>query len=113
MPHPDDRPRYREYRGPGTAAQDENRVRCSVCGFAGISPQAEPGESMNNEGSVSIAVTGSTYVWNTVPGTSRAIDVSAQDLEAVVTPDSNRACPDCGAERFLDGQRGSAHSVRR
>lgn len=103
-----DRPRYRVHYGPGSNEQTENRIVCAICGFPGVSPYARPGESTNHEGSVSIAETGTTYVWD-----SPDEPTSNQDYEAVVTPNSMRACPDCGGERFLDGRRGSAHSVRR
>lgn len=100
-------PYSRLYRGPGTAEQDENRITCSVCGFPGINPYAMQGESMAAQGAVTIVTSGTKYVWDS-PNES----VTTQDYEAVVIPNSMSACPDCGAELFLSGRRGSAHAVR-
>lgn len=100
-----DQMRWRVFRGPGTAEQVENKLKCRVCGFPGISPYAIPGESRNPEGSVEIVTSNAgTYTW------SSPIDpVSVITQSKVVYPNVNQACPDCGAERYLDGKRGSAH----
>lgn len=100
-------PHIREYKGPGTAAQDDDRITCSICGFPGISPYAQPGESTAPQGSVSLVASGTTYVWD-----SPEEPVSNQDYEVVVVPNAMAACPDCGGELFLSGHKGSAHAVR-
>ncbi len=100
-------PHYRVYTGPGTAEQEENRYTCSVCGFPGISPYATPGESMSPQGAVTLIPSGTKYVWD-----SPLESVTTQDYEVVVQPHGMSACPDCGAELFLSGHKGSAHAVR-
>lgn len=76
-----------------TPPRDEDRVRCSVCGFAGVDVDKQ---KFSETTQTSYTTTGTTY---------DAHDVADIDLEVSITVGSG-CCPFCGTSRVLDGRRG-------
>lgn len=79
-----------------------DRLRCSICGFPGVSVDTEPGENFPT----AYTVSGSTYVW-----TSPAEAVTTLDKTVTPVPNTSTSCNFCGGTRFLDGSRGSGNAV--
>lgn len=95
------KPASRKYRthqsGDGGPNQVMDRIRCSVCGFPGVSIETVPGENFPTV----MQTTGTTYVW-----ASPDQPVTILDKQVLPVPQSKVSCPFCGATRFLDGQKG-------
>jgi hypothetical protein len=90
-------PRYRTIRRqPSTAFRPV--LTCAVCGFRGVPAAQTPAARWGNP---PITTTGTTYV-----GTRADDPVTSFDLQVTVVRQPGE-CPHCGAERYLDGRRGS------
>jgi hypothetical protein len=81
-----------------------DRLRCSICGFAGVDRDATPGQALG--GDIQIVTRGTRYVWDAPDE-----PVDTLDKQVEVIPNVRKACPFCTGQLFLDGQRGSAHTV--
>ena len=81
-----------------------DRLKCSICGWPAVDIRSEPGTSL--QGDFAFDRSGDKYVWDN-PGES--LDVI--DREVFVVGNVTRTCPWCIGQRFLDGSKGSAHSV--
>lgn len=83
---------------------ERDRITCSVCGFPGVDMDTTPGESL--AGSTSYVTNGTVYAW-----TNADDDITLKDKEVIPVPNVAVSCPFCGAERFLDGHKGSGHAI--
>lgn len=90
--------RIRREPGAEPAHISTKRLRCSVCGFPGVDVTQEPGARL---GQKPVVVTGTLFV-----GVSADAAVTTFDSATEVQRQPGE-CPHCGAERFLDGSRGS------
>ncbi len=79
-----------------------DRIRCAVCGFAGVDINDSPAARL---GAQPVTVNGSTYVW-----TAADDAISGLDKETMVV-DRRGVCPFCHSERYLDGAKGSGLRV--
>lgn len=87
-----------------TENTEPDRLRCSICRFAGVDIETEPGESLT--GSTAFVTTGTTYVW-----TSANDALVTLDKTVAPEPNTSVSCPFCGGERFLNGSKGSGNAV--
>lgn len=91
--HPRKRIGATVHQFPGTAPPID-RVRCAVCGFAGIPLDTVPGEGFPT----AYRTEGTTYVWE-----SPTDSIATLDLTVLPVPNSGVSCPFCGATQFLTG----------
>ena len=74
------------------------RVRCAVCGFAGIDPLKW---QELEEASLTVVTTGTTYA---IPaGTAVESIASTVDVTKVTNIGTYSGCPFCGSPRWADG----------
>jgi len=90
----------RVWRTPGAepALTRSTRLRCAVCGFPAVDATQSPGERLDQK---PVTVTGTLYVG---VAADAAVTTFDRATEVVRQPGE---CPHCGAERWLDGSRGS------
>ena len=88
------------WREPGAepAHIDTKRVRCAVCGWPAAPAEETPGERLDQK---PVTVTGTLFV-----GVAANAAVATFDKATEVQRQPGE-CPHCGAERYLDGSRGS------
>lgn len=78
-------------------------LTCAVCGFRGVPADQTPGSSQ--WGAPPVQVTGSVYVGD------RADTPVAELTKTVEVVQQAGTCGFCGAERYLDGSRGSGQRI--
>ena len=94
-------PHLRHFRSDGYNPHEtriDSRVRCSVCGFAGIDPEKwqEPEQAQ-----FSIQTTGTTYqvpVGTTVEELATAVDRTTETVYGIYS-----GCPLCGSPNWASG----------
>lgn len=94
-------PHLRRFRSDGYNPHEtriDSRVRCSVCGFAGIDPEKwqEPEQAQ-----FSIQTTGTTYqvpVGTTVEELATAVDRTTETVYGIYS-----GCPLCGSPNWASG----------
>jgi hypothetical protein len=91
---------YRVRREPSTPRKQV--ITCSVCGFPGVPAGMTPGARI---GLKPVEITGTVYV-----GPDADSPVTSFDKQ-VMTIRQAGECPCCGAERYMDGRRGSGNRV--
>ena len=97
VPRPSQRKLVPRRAGDGGPNQTIDRIRCTVCGFAGNPITVQPGGNFPT----TFTTTGSTYVWAQADEA-----LSTLDQATLPVPQPGVACAFCGATMLLGGSRG-------